>query len=835
MRRTLGLVGVTALLALSVGSATAGPASGTEFRLTLPGDALVRFDRTKLPPLPAGREWALHAGGIAGSVRVKGDGDVGPLRFVVTGSAARARGERTYTLSAVDARGRSLPPVDVVDDDASATEQFVVEDDRVFGAVAAESAEVYARSLPRWFLAKLEPGGSADVKIAFPAPGPEADATVRLQVEVVATHAGSVRLGARWGGRDLGTAEAARVPSTSQSLFVDTTSLRATFALPASDVPAGDAPLTLTDRSDPLPAPSETDVSDDRGAVWVDRVLFEAMMKPHPGPRLVEPSRLRRRLTAVDGTARLQRRKPAPDPLAAVRGAEEWIVATAALLPGAKRLAAHRTATGVRAVVLPWATLVEDAGGNADPFVLSGLLNRAAEAGDKPRFVLLGGDATHDRGDLVQEETIPTGYVPTKYNGATASDRVLVLPEGATTGGPAVGRLPFRDPAAMEAYVDRVIAAETKPPADATRRTLRFVTSEGRFGPPIDGLIERLFRGIVATRIPAAYDAEITFASATSDFLWPPGAFNDKVIEGIDAGALFHVYVGHGWWDGFDALRYEGRRYPILRAEDADRIDVVGTPPVMFVIACTTARFDDPSTVSVGERLLARPHGPLAYWGATRICHPAFNSLAGRQIAIEMFANAKRRLGEIVRDAVDAVVAPTGVDPERAMIRAATQMIARGEDLDRLNVEGSRMYGLLGDPALRVPLPQEDLAVQATPSPTSIAATVKAPGLPDGTEVRASLELRRDEMLDLPPFPRDLPPDARDAAIRARHDRANEKALARATVVAREGAASVVFEVPEAWRGKKLCVKAWAVYGGDVHQGAWTPEGWIDAGTILPK
>src|SRR5262249_36175556 len=156
--------------------------------------------------------------------------------------------------------------------------------------------------------------------------------------------------------------------------------------------------------------------------------------------------------------------------------------------------------------------------------------------------------ATLDRSDLAKEETIPTGYAPTKYNGATATDRVLVLAEGAKTGGPAVGRLPFRTGAAMDAYVDRVIATETKPPADVTRRTLRFVTSEGRFGPAIDGLIERLFRGIVATRIPAAYDAEITFASATSDFLWPPRAFNEKVIQGINDGALFETYVGHGWW-----------------------------------------------------------------------------------------------------------------------------------------------------------------------------------------------------------------------------------------------------------------------------------------------
>jgi hypothetical protein len=836
MRRSLVLLGVVGLLSMRWTAAEAAPA-GTEFRLKLRGDSLVTFDRAKLPPLPAGKEWALSAPGIVQGRRVKGDGDVGPLRFVVAGSAMRDRGDRTLTLAPVAVGSQAdLAAVDVVDDDSSATEQLVLEGDTSFGPVAAEEVEVYAKRLPQWFLERVVPGGRCEMPLSLPAPGAEPDGTVRIQVEVARTHTQPVRLSATWGSKDLGTAEAAAVPEGARSPFVDTTSLRATFTLPSSEVPTAGGALTIVDRTDPLPPPTPTDATEDRGMLWIDRVLVEAPMKPHAGPRLVEPSRLRRRLAAVDGTPLLTKRKPAPDPVAAARGAEALIISTAVLLPGANRLAAHRTATGLRTAVVPYADVVEHHGGNAPPEALRDYLRRLAAAGTTPRFLLLCGDAAFDRVELSREETIPTAFVPTKYNGATASDRPMVLAADQRTGGPALGRLPFGAAPAMEAYVDRVIAAETKPPADASRRTLRFITSEGRFGPAIDGLIERLFRGIVATRIPPAYDAEITFASANSDFLWPPSDFNEKVIRGINDGALFHTYVGHGWWDGFDTLRYEGARYPILRDKDAERIDVRGTPPVMFVVACTTARFDDPRTVSIGERILAQPRGPLAYWGATRACHPAFNSMAGRQLAIEMFGDSKRRLGEIVRDAVDAVVAPKGADNERAAIRAGTMMmLPKGEDIDRLYVEGSLMYVLLGDPALRVPLPQGDLAIDVKPTPERLDATIRAPGLPDGTEISASLEIRRDLMLDLPAVPAGLGREAKEEAIRARHARANEKVVARAKVVAKGGAASVSFDVPEAWRGKKLCVKAWAVYGGDVHQGAWTPDTWIDPGTILPK
>src|SRR5262249_44098854 len=157
-------------------------------------------------------------------------------------------------------------------------------------------------------------------------------------VEVVPTHAGIVRLAVRWGTKELGTVEAATVPAANRGDFVETTSLRATFTIPAADLPPAGTPLAIFDKSDPLPPLPPGETPEDRGAVWVDRVLVEAPMKPHAGPRIVEPSRLRRRLTPVDGTPLPARRKPAPDPVAATKAADEVIVSTAALLPGAARL-----------------------------------------------------------------------------------------------------------------------------------------------------------------------------------------------------------------------------------------------------------------------------------------------------------------------------------------------------------------------------------------------------------------------------------------------------------------------------------------------------------------
>ncbi len=438
--------------------------------------------------------------------------------------------------------------------------------------------------------------------------------------------------------------------------------------------------------------------------------------------------------------------------------------------------------------------------------------------GSRLRFVLLCGDATRDRTDLIDEETIPTAYVRTVYNGATPSDRWLALPsDDAKTGALAIGRLPFRDPKEMDAYVDRVIRAETTPPADASRRTLRFVTSEGRFGPVVDNALESLFTKVVADNISPAYDVEVTFANPRSSYCWPPSRFHQHVISSLNEGCLFYTYVGHGFAQGFDALQVGESRYPILRSSDVPQVSVTGTPPAMFVIACTTATFDAPNEVGVGERLLARPNGPLAYWGATRICHPLWNSLVGRQIAIDAFEKPDLRLGELVNAAVDQVVKPDPArkDPMRGMIElVARGMLAGTVGADRLYLEGSWMYVLLGDPALKLPRPKEDLSPTAARTATGVSVKVAA-SLPDGTEVEMSVEVPRNVIVRR----ETKAGGTADEQMVARHDNANDKALARARGTMKGGIVTFEASIPEGWRTRALVVKANAVAGGDVHVG----------------
>jgi hypothetical protein len=592
------------------------------------------------------------------------------------------------------------------------------------------------------------------------------------------------------------------------------------WTAPLSEVPRtrGLPNLELVDESPP-PAPSgdPNDTSAGLGTVWVDAVEWIAPRSVVEGEDAVLADGRRIPLGPVEA-APFEAHADAPDPVAAAKGAAMLVIATKDLLPGARRLAEHRSSTGTPTVVVPAADVWDRrALGVVDPEALRAYLAEVASGGTL-RYVLLCGDATLDRGDArLGVEAIPTLYGRSLYNGATASDRLLVGDPAGRGPAPAIGRLPFRDARDLDAYVARVIAAETAPPADVTRRTLRFITSEGRFGPQIDAILENLFTQVVSTQIPPAYDTEVTFARAGSPFGWPPAEFAAKVLAGLNEGALFYTYVGHGFALGFDHLRVDGQRYPILDADQVPGVEVAGTPPAMFVIACTTAIFDLPDLTGVGERLLARPRGPLAYWGATRVCHPAWNSIVGRQIAIEMFRDPARRMGDILEAAVRTSAGPAPeADTFRRTIEAGARLMLRQTkaDLDRLKVEGAAMYNLLGDPALRIPFPKDDLAVAATRGPDGVAVAVSG-AIPDGAEVRVSVETGRDR---IQPWKAD-PSLSPEENTRRRHDRTNDKSLARAAVRAAGGRATWTAPVPATAAGP-LVAKAWAVFGDDVHQGA---------------
>ena len=273
-------------------------------------------------------------------------------------------------------------------------------EDRVFAPVAAAEVAVYSPDYPTWYFARIAPGGSLPVPLdEVAAPG-----TVQsLFLWGVGGLPGGMRLEADYRGR--------RLERHGEGMF--------RWDVP--DVVPGQ-PLTLRDVAVPAAA-TPSDATEDRGASWVHGAFWQGPVTSLPSTGVVrwetierEPwSLLRgkdiaRRLHVArfrgaslsstinptslprpyveadpdsadrayvwdgDPTSRGSNviaslevrdveptsisRRPSPEESA--RGAEHVIVATQATLAGAKRLAEHRTKTGLRSVAVA-ATDVYDA------------------------------------------------------------------------------------------------------------------------------------------------------------------------------------------------------------------------------------------------------------------------------------------------------------------------------------------------------------------------------------------------------------------------------------------------------------------------------------------
>lgn len=711
--------------------------------------------------------------------------------------------------------------------------------DRYHGDIGAGQQAIYDRpNVPTWFLSPLDPQGDTTIedlgrlRLAFAGP-------TTLRVRVFATRPGEVQLRPRVDDFGLG---ASSVPDAVGGATLS-------FEVPGERL-ADAKQIAIVDESPPGAPPSRDDVTPAFARMWIDSIEAEGTLAGIPAadrlplsldvargaaislPTPPEGATGTAFVLAKDGALRaaftwsaetalppfdedglrivlagpaqdappLRRAETFADPVAAAKGAEHVIVATLPLAAASERLAAHRRAEGLESVVVPAPAIWWAFGhGEATPEALRSYVEALlALPGSRVRHLLLVGDATYDRSDLTDVPTIPVPMARTKYNGATAADRLYGLPlGGAPVGGVSVGRLPFRDPQVLQAYIERLAAYENDIQADLARRRLAFVTSEGRFGPMVDGLLEHAFRQVVTQHIPPVYDIEITFANPRSPYLWPPAEFAAKVVSTMNEGALFFTYVGHGYEKGFDTMRVGKQRFPILDLEAAKAIDVTGTPPVVMVLACTTAMVDGLAGPGIGEALISRPRGPIAYWGATRICHPAANTLLGLQLA-EAFGSAEpgTRLGPMLDTARDAALGGAGGIWRAAAIGAFGVMRAQGYDIDadRLLLESSWMYGLLGDPATRLPVPERGLELDVKPTPDGGIEVVVRDLAANGAATKGAqgeVRLARNRSAPLPtlePIANAADPTLAEA-IRRNHARANELVEHTAPLVWTDGVA----------------------------------------------
>ncbi len=301
-----------------------------------------------------------------------------------------------------------------------------------------------------------------------------------------------------------------------------------------------------------------------------------------------------------------------------------------------------------------------------------------------------------------------------------------------------LGRVSATSAQEAEAYLARVKATESAPPGPGSTR-VEVAAGEGRFG-PYDSLLEMLTTSLLASWVPPTFDLRAAYAKASSPFCPPPSMLPEVVREQALGGALLFNYVGHGHSTGLDSLHWHGGRVRIM---EADGLNPPGAPPapapggMALLVCCSAGWYDLPDhRRCLAEELIFHPRGPLAVIAGSRPTHPYANAIVEREAltallrrraatAGEVDLAVTRHLGGAASDALDLMASPIA-----SLQRWPLSLRA-------LRRQHAELYNLIGDPALRLPLP---------PAPDSIVdlrregrrVVGRVPGCADG---RVTLDL----------------------------------------------------------------------------------------------
>jgi hypothetical protein len=270
----------------------------------------------------------------------------------------------------------------------------------------------------------------------------------------------------------------------------------------------------------------------------------------------------------------------------------------------------------------------------------------------------------------------------------------------------------------------------------------------------------------------------------------------------INDGSLFFAYVGHGFREGFDDVKYKDDVFPILEKKSVKEVDVREGLPIMVVIACSTGEFDSISSDSIGELLFKRRRGPVAFIGGSRITQPYGNGLLGHKLVEQVFAKKSPTIGEALWQAKAAVV-----DKDDSALRIQADAIAstiQGPgNLEPMRKDVVQHYNLLGDPALKIRRPADDLTLTAHGFPGP-GRTFFVTGRSKDGPVDVTFECARDKFA----HPTDLEGDTPEAQLTRRYANANNKVVARSPTTAVEGQFEAGLELPEGLKPGRYFLKA---------------------------
>ena len=330
----------------------------------------------------------------------------------------------------------------------------------------------------------------------------------------------------------------------------------------------------------------------------------------------------------------------------------------------------------------------------------------AATGGNKPRYLLLFGDGAWDNRMLTGEWS---GYNPDDFllcyesensfsqvNCYVSDDFYCLLDDGevieetnsgsSTTyrGQPdvAVGRMPARTAAEAKILVDKAISYAENTYAGSWQNDICMMGDDGnqnshmQTADKVATMIEQNYPNYNVNKI--YWDAYQRTSSSTG-YSYPD--VTRLIKQQMQNGALLMNYCGHG-------AAYAMSHELVMKLKDFEESQT-NRLPLWITASCDIMPFDGQEE-NIGETvMLSSKGGGVAFFGTTRTVYATYN--------------------EAMNLAFTQHVLTPGVSIGEAVRLAKCQLVTKGNDLTQNKLQ----YTLLGDPALQLAKPQQQIVVDS--------------------------------------------------------------------------------------------------------------------------
>ncbi|MEY4110614.1 MAG: hypothetical protein RLZZ46_969 [Bacteroidota bacterium] len=384
-------------------------------------------------------------------------------------------------------------------------------------------------------------------------------------------------------------------------------------------------------------------------------------------------------------------------------------------------------------VVTPQQIYNEFSGGSQDPTAIKQfmkmLYDRATAPDEKPKYLLLFGDASYDlrnRSTSGNTNFVPSyqsansksyinSYVSDDYFGLLDDNAGEGLADEVKVG---IGRIPCKNLSEASRVVDKIIGYYSRTPLNQAslgacesssainngdwKNVIVFIADDEDSNLHLNNSNEI---ASYADTTYKSFNIEKIYLDAYKQQSGAGGKRYPDVKQAlnqrVNRGALIVNYVGHGGETGWTEER-------ILEVSDITSWQNEERTPLFVTATCEFSRFDDPARTSAGEEVILRANGGgIGLLTTTRLVYATYNQTLNVNFFIDVFGRDSitgkpNRIGDICRQTKN---------------RSATTLAVN-----------HRNFTLLGDPAIRLKYPTENVRTLTLNSkPIAVSAdTMKA-------------------------------------------------------------------------------------------------------------